>query len=143
MSERERMVTRLQESARLSTLTDVGWNRVMGLSGGRLPMGGDQLSYPSGAVLEPLRQSLLTYNTYVSALDLPTTSVPRTTACGMWARWVCCECLRSVAGRAGYGGEVVGGDGVRGEWRVRAGALQRVAVDVGRVDPPRGCVWAR
>lgn len=71
------MVTRLQESARLSTLTDVGWNRVMGLSGGRLPMEGDQLSYPSGAVLEPLRQSLLTYNTYVSALDLPTTSVPR------------------------------------------------------------------
>ncbi|KAK8816100.1 hypothetical protein WA556_001045 [Blastocystis sp. ATCC 50177/Nand II] len=40
-------------------------------------MGGDQLSYPSGAVLEPLRQSLLTYNTYVSALDLPTASVPR------------------------------------------------------------------
>ena len=77
MSERERMVTRLQESAQLSTLTDVGWNRVMGLSGGRLPMGGDQLSYPSGAVLEPLRQSLLTYNTYVSALDLPTASVPR------------------------------------------------------------------
>ena len=71
------MVTRLQESARLSTLTDVGWNRVMGLSGGRLPMGGDQLSYPSGAVLEPLRQGLLTYNTYVSALDLPTASVPR------------------------------------------------------------------
>lgn len=28
-------------------------------------------------MLEPLRQSLLTYNTYVSALDLPTASVPR------------------------------------------------------------------
>ena len=48
-----------------------------------------------------------------------------------------------MAGRAGHGGEVVGGDGVRGEWRVRAGALQRVAVDVGRVDPPRGRVRAR
>lgn len=76
VSERERLISRLQESSRLSTLTDIGWTRVLSLSGARLPLGGDQLSYPPGAVLEPLRQGLLTYNTYVSALDLPVTSIP-------------------------------------------------------------------
>ena len=76
VSEREHMISRLQESVHLSTLTDVGWSRMMSLSGARLPDGGDQLSYPAGTVLEPLRQGLLTYNTYVSALDLPAASVP-------------------------------------------------------------------
>ncbi len=76
VSERERLVKSLQDSVHLLHLSDIGWMRSLSLSGARIPAGGDHLDYPSGTVLEPLRQSLLTYNTFVSALQLPDASTP-------------------------------------------------------------------
>ena len=76
VSERARLVKSLEDSVHLLHLSDIGWMRTLSLSGARIPAGGDHLDYPPGTVLEPLRQSLLTYNTLVSALQLPDPSTP-------------------------------------------------------------------
>ena len=68
--ERRIMVNLIEQSVRSLSLDSVSWRQFLSLSGARLPGGGDSLTYPPGTSLEYLRQSLLTYNTYISTLSL-------------------------------------------------------------------------
>ena len=52
------------------------WNLLLRREGARLPESDDSLYYPTGAALESLRQGVMTYNTYISALQLPASIRP-------------------------------------------------------------------
>lgn len=71
LEERNRLVSSIESTS--STLSySLSWQRFLTLEGARLPYEGDSLHYPPGTTLESLRQGLLTFNTYVSTLRLPT-----------------------------------------------------------------------
>ena len=52
------------------------WQAMLTLQGARFPEAGDSFNYPVASSLEFIRQGLLTYNTYISALTLPPSSIP-------------------------------------------------------------------
>ena len=68
--ERKQFIEQLLKSRNSFTLSCLGWITVLQLSGAIYPSPVDQLEYPSGTELEIYRQGLLTFNTYVSALQI-------------------------------------------------------------------------
>lgn len=68
--ERKLWVDQLIKSKNIISLSCLSWRSVLVLSGARFPATGDTLEYPSGTDLEIFRQGLLTFNTYVSALQV-------------------------------------------------------------------------
>ena len=70
LEERNRLVSSI-ESPSTNLTSSLSWQRFLTLEGARLPCEGDSLHYPPGTTLESLRQGLLTFNTYVSTLRLP------------------------------------------------------------------------
>lgn len=124
------------------------WQAMLTLQGARFPEAGDTFTYPVASSLEFLRQGLLTYNTYVSALTIPESSIPAfapTTAVSTTAprpnrRFYLGQVMmlmraHAVDRRAGHRGEMAGSHRHRRRYRVRLRPLQRLGIALGRMDP--------
>ena len=79
--ERNTLIKELLKSKSSFTLNSIAYTSFMQLQGARYPavtpnVTNDTLEYPEGTALEFLRQGLLTYNTYVSALQLSPSLTP-------------------------------------------------------------------
>ena len=66
----------IQSSAQVGDINALCWQLLLRREGARLPESDDSLLYPTGAALESLRQGVMTYNTYISALQLPASIRP-------------------------------------------------------------------
>lgn len=74
--ERNRLVAGIESILSQPTTLSLDWHQLVSIEGARVPAAPDTLHFPSGTLLEPLRQGLLTFNTYVSALHLPADQRP-------------------------------------------------------------------
>ena len=76
VEERNRLVSGIESILSQPTTLSLDWQQLVTLQGARVPVAPDTLHFPSGTLFEPLRQGLLTFNTYVSALRLPVDQRP-------------------------------------------------------------------
>ena len=79
--ERNTLIQELLKSKTSLTLSSIAYTSFMQLQGSRFPaitpnVTNDTLEYPEGTSLEFIRQGLLTYNTYISALQLSPSLTP-------------------------------------------------------------------
>lgn len=76
LTERALAVSAIERANTRQDLTSFGWKHIVQHAGARYPAQDDSFHYPTGAALESLRQGVMTYNTYVSALQLPASIRP-------------------------------------------------------------------